>query len=276
MKLDGVPAFAKDVAPDRLVRELLGEAAHTRSAATGAERAAPAAGDHRRLPGGDQGQLPAGARRDAAAFGRPFPDREPDDLPARQADPLPADPGGDRAGVPAALTLPAIAGIYPGRCARFSPHPLSPSCVAARRPTRRDLVVFEDGRGVRVSGFTFADGRGAAHARETAASSAFPRARSSRSSGRSTRTTLSRSRTRRERPRPPRSSTTCAPTRCGARPPAATPTSIAAAADRHALDRALLAAVAKVESNFNPYAVSPARRLRHPPADARRPRSASA
>jgi len=32
---------------------------------------------------------------------------------------------------------------------------------------------------------------------------------------------------------------------------------LAAAADRHALDRALLAAVAKVESNFNPYAVSP-------------------
>jgi len=32
---------------------------------------------------------------------------------------------------------------------------------------------------------------------------------------------------------------------------------IAEAADRNALDRALLAAVAKVESNFNPYAVSP-------------------
>jgi len=32
---------------------------------------------------------------------------------------------------------------------------------------------------------------------------------------------------------------------------------IAAAADRNVLDRALLAAVAKVESNFNPYAVSP-------------------
>jgi soluble lytic murein transglycosylase-like protein len=32
---------------------------------------------------------------------------------------------------------------------------------------------------------------------------------------------------------------------------------IAAAADRNAIERALLAAVAKVESNFNPYAVSP-------------------
>jgi len=32
---------------------------------------------------------------------------------------------------------------------------------------------------------------------------------------------------------------------------------IAAAADRNALDKALLAAVAKVESNFNPYAISP-------------------
>jgi len=37
VKLDGVPAFAKDVAPDRLLRELLGEAARTRSAATGAD-----------------------------------------------------------------------------------------------------------------------------------------------------------------------------------------------------------------------------------------------
>ena len=36
VKLDGVPAFAKDVAPDRLLRELLGEAARTRSAATSA------------------------------------------------------------------------------------------------------------------------------------------------------------------------------------------------------------------------------------------------
>jgi DNA mismatch repair protein MutL len=35
VKLDGVPAFAKDVAPDRLVRELLGEAGRTRTAATG-------------------------------------------------------------------------------------------------------------------------------------------------------------------------------------------------------------------------------------------------
>jgi DNA mismatch repair protein MutL len=35
VKLDGVPAFAKDVPPDRLVRELLGEAARTRSAASG-------------------------------------------------------------------------------------------------------------------------------------------------------------------------------------------------------------------------------------------------
>ena len=32
---------------------------------------------------------------------------------------------------------------------------------------------------------------------------------------------------------------------------------IAAAADRNALDRALLAAIAKVESNFNPFAISP-------------------
>jgi DNA mismatch repair protein MutL len=37
LKLDGVPAFAKDVAPDRLLRTLLGEAARTRSAATGAD-----------------------------------------------------------------------------------------------------------------------------------------------------------------------------------------------------------------------------------------------
>ena len=37
VKLDGVPAFAKDVAPDRLVRGLLGEAAATRSVATGTD-----------------------------------------------------------------------------------------------------------------------------------------------------------------------------------------------------------------------------------------------
>ena len=37
VKLDGVPAFAKDVSPERLLRELLGEAARTRSAATGAD-----------------------------------------------------------------------------------------------------------------------------------------------------------------------------------------------------------------------------------------------
>jgi DNA mismatch repair protein MutL len=36
VKLDGVPAFAKEVAPERLLRELLGEAARTRTAATGA------------------------------------------------------------------------------------------------------------------------------------------------------------------------------------------------------------------------------------------------
>lgn len=32
---------------------------------------------------------------------------------------------------------------------------------------------------------------------------------------------------------------------------------LAAAADRHSIDRALLAAVAKIESNFNPFAISP-------------------
>jgi DNA mismatch repair protein MutL len=37
VKLDGVPAFAKDLPPDRLLRELLGEAARTRSAAAGVD-----------------------------------------------------------------------------------------------------------------------------------------------------------------------------------------------------------------------------------------------
>jgi DNA mismatch repair protein MutL len=36
IKLEGVPAFAKDAVPERLLRELLGEAGRTRSAATGA------------------------------------------------------------------------------------------------------------------------------------------------------------------------------------------------------------------------------------------------
>ncbi|HEX4825526.1 MAG TPA: DNA mismatch repair endonuclease MutL [Candidatus Polarisedimenticolaceae bacterium] len=35
VKLDGVPAFAKDVAPERLFRSLIGEAARTKTAATG-------------------------------------------------------------------------------------------------------------------------------------------------------------------------------------------------------------------------------------------------
>jgi DNA mismatch repair protein MutL len=35
VKLDGVPAFAKDVAPDRFLRELVGEASKARSASSG-------------------------------------------------------------------------------------------------------------------------------------------------------------------------------------------------------------------------------------------------
>jgi soluble lytic murein transglycosylase-like protein len=130
-------------------------------------------------------------------------------------------------------------------------------CLVGPAAKATDLVVFEDGRGVRVSAFTLADGM----------------ARLSLEDGGELGV--------------PASSISAIERAIDAgdlQPPAEDPArateaaalvdelranekwrdaagryadAIATAADRNALDRALLAAVAKVESNFNPYAVSP-------------------
>jgi soluble lytic murein transglycosylase-like protein len=129
-------------------------------------------------------------------------------------------------------------------------------CLIAPAARATDLVVFEDGRGVRVSGFSIADGiarlsleSGGELGVPAASIAAIERAIDSGD---------------------------LAPVEDPARATEAAALvddlrtdekwrkaagryadAIAAAADRNALDRALLAAVAKVESNFNPYAVSP-------------------
>jgi soluble lytic murein transglycosylase-like protein len=129
-------------------------------------------------------------------------------------------------------------------------------CLVAPAARATDLVVFEDGRGVRVSGFAIADGiarlsleSGGELGVPAASIAAIERAIDAGD---------------------------LAPAEDPARATEAVALvddlrtdekwrkaagryadAIAAAADRNALDRALLAAVAKVESNFNPYAVSP-------------------
>jgi hypothetical protein len=119
-----------------------------------------------------------------------------------------------------------------------------------------DLVVFEDGRGFRVRGFTIGDGF-AQLTLEDGSQIGVPAGSI---------TTIQRA-IDPEDPPPPEPAETAATAsalvddlrkdevwRATAGRYA---DAIAAAADRNALDRALLAAVAKVESNFNPYAVSP-------------------
>lgn len=119
-----------------------------------------------------------------------------------------------------------------------------------------DLVVFEDGRGVRVSGFTFADGvarlsleSGGELGVPASSIAAIERAIDA------------------DDPKPVEDAARAAEAAVLVddlrahekwRQAAGRYADVlAAAADRNALDRALLAAVAKVESNFNPYAVSP-------------------
>jgi soluble lytic murein transglycosylase-like protein len=129
-------------------------------------------------------------------------------------------------------------------------------CLGAPCAQATDLVVFEDGRGLRVSGFELSDGLarltledGGELGVPVSSIMAIERAIDA------------------EDPQPAEN-----PTRgieaaalvddlraneMWRRAAGRFADAIAAAADRNALDRALLAAVAKVESNFNPYAVSP-------------------
>ena len=130
------------------------------------------------------------------------------------------------------------------------------ACLAGTTALATDLVVFEDGRGVRVSGFAIADGvarlslesggelgvpAGSIAAIERAIDADDPEPL--------------------EDPlRASEAATIVDDLRADEKWRKAAgryADAIAAAADRNALDRALLAAVAKVESNFNPYAVSP-------------------
>jgi len=119
-----------------------------------------------------------------------------------------------------------------------------------------DLVVFEDGRGLRVSGFELADGLARLTLEDggelgVPASSIMAIERAIDA----------------EDPQPEESPSRAIEAAAliddlranemWRRAAGRYAETIAAAADRNALDRALLAAVAKIESNFNPYAVSP-------------------
>jgi soluble lytic murein transglycosylase-like protein len=126
--------------------------------------------------------------------------------------------------------------------------------VSAAKAT--DLVLFEDGRGLRVSGFELADGLarltledGGQLGVPIGSIMAIERAIDA------------------EDPQPPEDPGRAVEAAALAADLRANETwrvaagryadVIAAAADRNTIERALLAAVAKVESNFNPYAVSP-------------------
>jgi soluble lytic murein transglycosylase-like protein len=121
------------------------------------------------------------------------------------------------------------------------------------RASAADLILFEDGRGIRVQEFAIADGV-ARLTLENGGSLAVP-ALSIMAIERALDTEVE------DPPIDPAETERLAATlraneawRAAAGPHADL---LAAAADRHGLDRALLAAVAKVESNFDPYAVSP-------------------
>ncbi len=130
------------------------------------------------------------------------------------------------------------------------------ACLGGTTISATDLVVFEDGRGIRVSGFELADGLARLTLEDggelgVPASSIMAIERAIDA----------------EDPRPAENESRAIEAaalvddlRVNEKWRAAAgryADAIAAAADRNALDRALLAAVAKIESNFNPYAVSP-------------------
>ena len=129
-------------------------------------------------------------------------------------------------------------------------------CLCGSYAKATDLVVFEDGRGFRVRGFAISDGV-ARLTLETGDELGVP-------AGSITAIERAIDADDPEPEGPPQSAAGAAALaddlRANERWRKAAghyADIIAAAADRNVLDRALLAAVAKTESNFNPYAVSP-------------------
>ena len=139
---------------------------------------------------------------------------------------------------------------------RLLPAMILSACLCGASARATDLVVFEDGRGLRVNTFEIADGMarlvledGGALGVPASSIMAIERAI--------------------DPDDPPPAETPVLATDAAAivddlranelwrRAAGRYADAIAHAADRNVLDRALLAAVAKVESNFNPYAVSP-------------------
>jgi soluble lytic murein transglycosylase-like protein len=130
------------------------------------------------------------------------------------------------------------------------------ACLCGSVANATDLVVFEDGRGLRVKGFSIEEGLarltledGSQLGVPASSIMAIERAIDP------------------EDPAPPEAPVSAAvavalvedlrANELWRQAAGRYADAIASAADRNALDRALLAAVAKVESNFNPYAVSP-------------------
>jgi len=133
---------------------------------------------------------------------------------------------------------------------------IAAACLAAPCAQATDLVVFEDGRGIRVSGFVLADGLarltledggelgvpiGSIVAIERAIDAQDPEPVEDPNRAIEAAALVDDMRAN----------------ETWRRAAGRYADAIAAAADRNAIERALLAAVAKVESGFNPYAVSP-------------------
>ena len=130
------------------------------------------------------------------------------------------------------------------------------ACVGTSVAEATDLVLFEDGRGIRVSGFALADGM-ARLTLEDGGELGVPA------------TSIMAIERAVDAEDPPPAEDPGRAIEAAAlvddlranetwrRAAGRYADVIAVAADRNAIERALLAAVAKVESNFNPYAVSP-------------------
>lgn len=152
------------------------------------------------------------------------------------------------------LTVTAIPRIYGAMRFRIPGLLAALLCGAAANAT--DLVIFEDGRGLRVSGFELADGL-ARLILEDGGELGVPM---------NSIVAIERAIDAQD-PVPPEDPNKALEAAAlvnelrvnenWRRAAGRHADAIAAAADRNRLDRALLAAVAKVESNFNPYAISP-------------------